>query len=166
MAERDDRLAPPVDQWIVGVAAVADLSLIAGRRGHRAEQMRLALEAVDLAGETGLLDAVEDGEVHTAHGVALAAEGRRDEALHALEKGVFLRRLWGQPLDLVDGLIELAAVVATTGDRDRAAELLDEAAALAAACRDPGALVAAHRGGPPGRADGPSRRRHRRAQRA
>ena len=134
-------LAPPVDQWIVGVAAVADLSLIAGRRGHRAEQMRLALEAVELAGETGLLDAVEDGEVHTAHGVALAAEGRRDEALHALEKGVFLRRLWGQPLDLVDGLIELAAVVATTGDRDRAAELLDEAAALAAACRDPGALV-------------------------
>ena len=28
-------LAPPVDQWIVGVAAIADLSLIAGRRGRR-----------------------------------------------------------------------------------------------------------------------------------
>ena len=35
--------------------------------------------------------------------------GRPEEALVALEKGVFLRRLWGQPLDLIDGLIELAA---------------------------------------------------------
>jgi len=38
-------LAPPADQWIVGVAALADLSLIAGLRGRRAEQMRLATEA-------------------------------------------------------------------------------------------------------------------------
>jgi LuxR family maltose regulon positive regulatory protein len=133
-------LAPPVDQWIVGVAAIADLSLIAGRRGRRAEQMRLADEAVALAGERGLLDAVEDGEVHTAHGAALAADGRLDEALVALEKGVFLRRLWGQPLDLVDGLIELATTFAATGDRARAAELLDEAEEHVAACRDPGAL--------------------------
>ena len=89
--------------------------------------MRLATEAVELAGECGLLDAVEDGEVHTAYGVALLADGRPEEALPALEKGVFLRRLWGQPLDLVDGLIELAAAVAATGDRTRAADLLDEA---------------------------------------
>ena len=66
-------LAPRADQWIVGVAAIADLSLIAGRRGRKTEQMRLALQAVDLARECGLLDAVEDGEVHTAHGVALLA---------------------------------------------------------------------------------------------
>ena len=59
-------IAPPSEQWIVGVAAIADLSLIAGLRGRRAEQMRLALEAVDLTREVGLLDAVEDGEVHTA----------------------------------------------------------------------------------------------------
>ena len=69
-------------------------------RGDRDEQMRLALEAADLARERGLLDAVEDGEVHTALGVALAADGRPAEALPALERGVFLRRLWGQPLDL------------------------------------------------------------------
>ena len=135
-------LAPRVDQWIVGVAAIADLSLIAGRHGRKTEQMRLALQAVDLAGECGLLDAVEDGEVHTAHGVALLADGRPDEALAALEKGVFLRRLWGQPLDLIDGLIELAAAVGATGDRLRAADLLDEAQDLVAGCRDAGALPA------------------------
>ena len=47
--------------------------------------------------------------MHTAYGVALAAHGRAEEALPALEKGVFLRRLWAQTLDLIDGLIALAA---------------------------------------------------------
>ena len=102
--------------------------------------MRLAVEAVDLTREVGLLDAIEDGEVHTAYGVALAAQGRREEALPALEKGVFLRRLWGQPLDLVDGLIALAASVAALGDRGRAADLFSEAEEIAAACRDAGVL--------------------------
>jgi LuxR family transcriptional regulator, maltose regulon positive regulatory protein len=135
-------IAPPTDQWIVGVAAVADLSLIAGVRGRRDEQMRLALEAVGLAREHGLIDAIEDGEVHTAHGVALAARGADAEAIAALERGVLLRRLWGQPLDLVDGLIELATVLAATGDRDRAGAAFAEAEALVAGCRDPGALPA------------------------
>ncbi len=35
-----------------------------------------------------------------ALGAALAAQGDVDQALAPLEKGVFLRRLWGQPLDL------------------------------------------------------------------
>ena len=76
-------LAPNTNQWIVGVAAIADLSLIAGMRGDRGEQMRLALEAAGLAREVGLTDAVEDGEVHTALGVALACEaGRLERQAH------------------------------------------------------------------------------------
>ena len=143
------RLAPPVEQWIVGVAAIADLSLIAGVRGNAPEQMRLARTAVELARERGLLDGVEVGEVHTAHGVALVAHGHPEEALGALERGIFLRRLWGQPLDLVDGLIALASTSAAVGDRDRAAESFDEAEAILAGCADPGALperLAAARG--------------------
>ena len=66
---------------MVGSGAIADLSLMAGMRGDRGEQMRLALAALDMAREHGLLDAREVGEVHTAYGVALAAEGRHDEAL-------------------------------------------------------------------------------------
>ena len=95
---------------------------------------------MDQAREQGLLEAREVGEVHTAHGVALAAHGRREEALPALEQGVFLRRLWGQPLDLADGLIALAAATAGVGDRERAAELFAETEALLAGCPDPGAL--------------------------
>jgi LuxR family maltose regulon positive regulatory protein len=135
-------LAPRTDQWIVGVAAVADLSLIAGRRGAHEDAMRLALEAVDLAGRCGLLDAVEDGEVHTAHGVALGAYGRWDKAIPELERGVFLRRLWGQQLDLVDGLIELGTGLAAAGERIRAIEAFDEAQELLARCRSAGALPA------------------------
>jgi DNA-binding CsgD family transcriptional regulator len=78
--------------------------------------------------------------VHTARGVALAAHGRREEALGELEQGVFMRRLWGQPLDLVDGLIALAPVVAATGDRGRAADLFDEAEAILAVCPSAGVL--------------------------
>ena len=135
-------LAPRTDQWIVGVAAIADLSLIAGRRGDRDEQMRLALEAVDVARSCGLLDAIEDGEVHSAYGVALIAQGRAEEAIPELERGVFLRRLWGQQLDLVDGLIELGTGRAVVGDARGAIDAFDEAGALLAACRDAGALPA------------------------
>ncbi len=140
--EETTRLAPATDQWIVGVAAIADLSLIAGRREDREEQMRLALEAVELARTCGLLDAIEEGEVHTAYGVALAAHGRLDEALPELERGVFLRRLWGQPLDLVDSMIELAAHLATAGARTRAGEVFAEAEQILAGCTDPAALPA------------------------
>ena len=128
-------LAPATEQWVVGSGAIADLSLMAGMRGDGADQMRLALEAREMAREHGLLDAREVGEVHTAYGVALAAEGRREEALPELERGVFLRRLWAQPLDLADGLIALAPVA---GERGPA--LFDEAEALLARCPDPGVL--------------------------
>ena len=124
------------------MAAIADLSLIAGIRGDRSEQLRLAREAVEVTREAGLLDAAEDGEVHTAYGVALAVHDRHDEALPALEKGVFLRRLWAQKLDLVDGLIALATTVEQLGDRDRAAHLFAEADELVRSCRDPGVLPA------------------------
>jgi LuxR family transcriptional regulator, maltose regulon positive regulatory protein len=140
--EETAELAPASEQWVVGVGAIADLSMIAGMRGRRAEQMQLATEAVDLARERGLLEAREVGEVHTAHGVALAAHDRREEALPALEQGVFLRRLWAQPLDLLDGLIALAPAVAAVGDRERAAELFREAEAITAGCRDAGVLPA------------------------
>ena len=55
---------------------------------------------------------------------------------------MFLRRLWGQPLDLIVGLLGLAPTVAAMGDAARAAALLAEAEALVAACRDAGVLPA------------------------
>ena len=86
-AEETVTLGRAAGQWIVTVAALADLSLIAGCAGA-GRAAAAGDEAVDLARERGLLDAIEDGEVHTACGVALAAQGRREEALPELEQGV------------------------------------------------------------------------------
>jgi ATP/maltotriose-dependent transcriptional regulator MalT len=133
-------LGPRAEQWIVAVASIADLSLIAGLRGRREEQLRLSEEAIRLARERGLLDSVEVGEIHTARGVALAAGGDLEGALPELEQGVLLRRLWGQQLDLADGLIALASTTAAAGRHERAAELFDEAGSILDGCPDPGAL--------------------------
>ena len=65
----------------------------------------------------------------------MVAEGRLAEALPELERGVFLRRLWGQPLDLVDSLIALAPRSPRLGDRDRAEASFAEAEAIVAALR-------------------------------
>ena len=140
--EETAAIAPEADQWVVGVGSIADLSLIAGMRGERAAQQRLAADAYELTRAHGLLDAIEDGEVHTAMGVALGAHGRHREALAELERGVFLRRLWGQKLDLADGLIALAAGHGALGDRAGEAAALDEAEVVLAVCADPGALPA------------------------
>jgi LuxR family maltose regulon positive regulatory protein len=140
--EETAALTPAAEQWVVGSGAIADLSLIAGMRGQRDEQRRLAEEALAMARDHGLLDAREVGEVHTAQGVALGAQGRHADALPELERGVFLRRLWRQPLDLADGLIALAPAVAAAGDGVRAAALFDEADALLKGCPDPGVLPA------------------------
>lgn len=133
-------LGPRAEQWIVATASLADLSLIAGIRGKPAEQALLAEEAATMAREHGLLDSVEVGEVHTARGVVLAAAGDDEGALRELERGVKLRRLWAQPLDLVDGLIALAAQLAACGEAGAAAERFAEAEAIVAGCPDPGAL--------------------------
>ena len=60
-------IAPPADQWIVGVAAIADLSLIAGhaRRPRRAAAPRATRRSSSRA-RSGCSTRVEDGEVHTA----------------------------------------------------------------------------------------------------
>jgi len=133
-------LGPPAEQWLVTTASIAQLSMIAGLRGRRDEQRRLADEAFAMARENGLLEAVEAGEVPTARGLALAAAGQYEAALPELEKGLMLRRMWGQPLDPADGLIALGTVTAAAGDRARAEACFDEAEALLATCADAGAL--------------------------
>lgn len=134
------RLGPRAEQWIVTTASIAQLSVIAGLRGRREEQQRLAAEAVALAAEKGLTDAVETYEVPTATGLALAARGAYHEARACLEQALMLRRLWGQPLDVGDGLIALGTVTAAAGDRAGADAHFDEAEALLRTCQDAGAL--------------------------
>jgi LuxR family maltose regulon positive regulatory protein len=138
---RPDEAAPRLEAArsgspLLGCAATAVLSRIAGGRGERDRALALAREARARAGEHGL----SLGMVPTALGAALAARGEADAAAPLLEEGLRLRREWGHPLELVDSLLVLAPLAAVVDGRPRAAALLAEAGALVAECGDPGSL--------------------------
>jgi ATP/maltotriose-dependent transcriptional regulator MalT len=131
--------AGPVNgRWLVTASGLAYRSLVAGERGHRDDQQRLAEEAADVA-EAHRLEEIR-GEVHVAMGVALAAHGSLDDALPYLDRGVDVLRS-GQPLDFALALLRLAEVLKALNRRTAAASAIAEAAATIADCPDPGRLV-------------------------
>ena len=142
--EETRRIGPAADQWVVDLRG-GRRPVAAGRAcaATATSSWRSRSRRVEMAREHGLLEAREVGEVHTAHGVALAAHGRREEALAELEQGVFLRRLWGQPLDLADGLIALAL----RGRRRARGDVFAEAERAARGLPGPGRAARAARGG-------------------
>ena len=162
---RDARPAPTSGSS--RVAAIADLSLIAGCAGSGASSCGWRTRPSTSRASAGCSDAVEVGEVHTARGVALAAHGRPEAALPELEQGVLLRRRWAQQLDLVDGLIALAA----GHRRDRRPRAGERAVRRGGGdpghVPRPGCAPAPARGGKArGRGRRPRRRAARRAERA
>ena len=125
-------------QWIVATSSLAYRSMIAGVGGRIEDQGVLAEQAQGMASGCGLEDVV--GEAHSAVGLSLAARGSFDKAVPLLARGVTVMRAWGQPTELIRSLVDLAPALAMAGQFDRAAEALDEARAIAAACPDPGDL--------------------------
>ena len=119
-------LAPAADQWIVGTGAIADLSLIAGLRGRPRSSCAWRPRPSTRRASRGCWRRARWARCtrRTASRWPRTVAARRH--CPQLEQGVFLRRLWGQPLDLADGLIALAAATAGAGDRERAAELFAE----------------------------------------
>ncbi len=148
-------LAPRTDQWIVGIGAVADLSLIAGMRGRRPSSSGSRRRRCAWRTSAGCWKRSRSARCtpRTASRWPQPAAARRRCA--ALEQGVFLRRLWGQPLDLADGLSRSSPAVAAAGDRARAAELFGEAEALLGAAATPACSPRGwpRRSAPPGSAD-------------
>src|SRR5262249_26448036 len=128
---------PASGRWFVVASALAFRSLVAGARGQRDEQRRLAERAATLAREREL---VESSDVHLALGASLAACGEPDEALPLLARSVTAARSLGRRLDLAHGLIHEASALEAMGRRDSAAVAIDEARATLDACPDPGIL--------------------------
>jgi LuxR family maltose regulon positive regulatory protein len=125
--------------WRTAAVATAELSLVAAQQGNLIEQQRLAEEASAYLEQHGLADSPgTTGEVHTARGAALAAQGLLSEAREALERGLELRP--STRLETLDAMLPLIPVVRGLGGHERAAALLAEAKAIAAECPDPGAL--------------------------
>jgi ATP/maltotriose-dependent transcriptional regulator MalT len=126
-------------RWLVAASGLAYRSLIAGDRGDLDEQRLLAEGAGELARDQGLEEI--RGEVHVAVGVSLEAQGRLEDALPHLARGVAVLRR-GQPLDLGMALIRYATALRTAGGREAAAGAIAEAGETLASCPDPGVLKA------------------------
>lgn len=128
--------APPV----LACAAAAVSSRIALTAGDAARATREVQRAQRLALEHGLDELPELGLVSTAAGLALDACGEHAAARRLAARGAALSRRFGHPLQAADALLALAQALGACGARAAAADLLREAAELAAECRDPGAL--------------------------
>jgi ATP/maltotriose-dependent transcriptional regulator MalT len=126
------------ERWLIAASALAYRSLIAGENGEPAEQARLAGEAHKLAHDHDV-DRVK-GEVDVAVGASLATEGRTDEALPVLARGISVLRKFGSPLDLANGLLCEARFLRSVGRDNAAASAIEEAAQAIETCRDPGVL--------------------------
>jgi LuxR family transcriptional regulator, maltose regulon positive regulatory protein len=128
-------LAPPREQWLVAVTALAVRSLLEGERRRLDQQAVLAEHAVQLAREHGLEEVA--GEVFVALGASLAARGQLTEGLAQLERGIAMLRIGGHPLPLplATALLHRAAVIRTMG-REDAAAAIEEARTAVDACPD------------------------------
>ena len=102
-------LAVASEHWLVATSSLAYGSLVAGERGHLEDQRRLADEGMELVRARGLEDV--NGEVQVAMGVFLAAVGRAADAPPLFERGVVALRVFGQPIELSNGLIHQATVL-------------------------------------------------------
>ncbi len=131
------RVAARVERWLLTSSGLAYRSLIAGERGRRDQQRRLAEEAAELTRVHGLEEI--SGETHIAIGVAFEADGDLGGALPHLERGVTVSRL-GQPLELALALIERARVLQAAGRREDASRVIADAAVTLDSCPDPGTL--------------------------
>jgi LuxR family maltose regulon positive regulatory protein len=129
---------PAHERWPVTASALAYRSLIAGERGRLGDQIRLAARGATVARDRGLAEV--RGEVDVAVGVSLRAQGRLEEALPYLERGMAVMWSAGQPLDFVLALIQLAAVLQATDRDEDAAATIEHAMAIVESCPDPGIL--------------------------
>jgi LuxR family maltose regulon positive regulatory protein len=105
------------------------LSIIAADEGHLEEAESLAREAQVLVSRFGLRSVPQSSWAPIALGYVLAKRGDLVEAQSALEGGISVRRSLPDlsPWPNLIGLLALAPVRASRGDRGRARELLAEA---------------------------------------
>ncbi|HUJ91470.1 MAG TPA: LuxR C-terminal-related transcriptional regulator [Gaiellaceae bacterium] len=133
----DDVAGAPL---LVRCAAQAVRSRIELERGREERALELARAADRTLRTEGLADLRELGMVATALGAAEAAVSPGSGALAQLERGIRLRRGWGNPLETADALIAAAPAAAFVLGRRQAATLLAEARRVVAGCADPGVL--------------------------
>jgi LuxR family maltose regulon positive regulatory protein len=116
-------------QPLLRMVSLSYLSIVAADEGHLEEAASLAREAHVLVGRYGLQGVPQSSWAPIALGYLLAKRGDLVEAQTALEDGLSTRRTLPSmsPWPTLIGLLALASVHASLGERDGARELLAEA---------------------------------------
>jgi LuxR family transcriptional regulator, maltose regulon positive regulatory protein len=116
-------------QPLLRMVTLSYLSIVASDEGHLKEAESLARQARALVGRFGLQGVPQSSWAPIALGYVLAKHGDLIEAQHALEDGLSTRRrLPGlSPWPTLIGVLALAPVYASRGDRSSARKLLAEA---------------------------------------
>jgi LuxR family maltose regulon positive regulatory protein len=134
LAEADRWFAEAVElsartgQVLAGGSSMGYRSLIAGERGDKDAQLRLADQALEFMRVHGLEDVGVDA--WHAVGVALAGQGRFVEARPVLARSVAVARFRGQPILVARALRSHAAVLRELGDVAEASRAEEEAASI------------------------------------
>ena len=122
---------PPV------ISCLGILAVIHWLDGEPTPATRLADEAIEITGHHGLAEYWTSAPAHTVLGEVLLAQGRRDQALAKLGRGLELARRGSGPLGVAAALVALAGAHPAPARRP----LLSEARRLLDTCPDPGPLA-------------------------
>jgi LuxR family maltose regulon positive regulatory protein len=127
-------------QPLVRIAVLFELSVVAVEEGHLEEAESLAREARALVDRFRLHRIPQSTLAHIALGHVLAERGKPDEAQTELESALSVRRILPNlsPWPTLIGLLALAQVRLTRGDRVGARAVLAEARAILEAVPDAG----------------------------
>jgi LuxR family maltose regulon positive regulatory protein len=113
---------------LIGILALATLSLIAVARGDIARAESLADTARGLATRDDLAEAPQGSLAYTATGAVRAAQGRLGKAREEFEHAVWSRRKPGMsPWATLEGELRLAQVLIDLGDTAKAGALIEDA---------------------------------------
>ena len=129
-----------IDQPVLRTTVLCIVSFVAADQGRLEEAESRAREARAVVVRYGLEWIPQSSAVPIALGLALAERGKVTEAEDELERGLSSRRRFPylSPWPTLVGLLALAPVKATRGDRDDARALLAEARAIVEAFPDAG----------------------------
>jgi LuxR family maltose regulon positive regulatory protein len=125
---------------VLRITVLCTLSFVSADRGQLEKAESYAREARAVVNSSGLEWIPQSSAVPIALGLALAERGKVIEAEDELERGLSARRrfLYLSPWPTLVGLLALAPVKATRGDRGVARTLLAEARAIVEAFPDAG----------------------------
>lgn len=122
-------------------SARGQLALLLADRLQLGEARNLAKYGLQLAVRSGAQDLPQTSMIYIALGVVSRREGRTEEAIEHLERGVRLAR-YRRPTEAAYAILTLAGVLRKV-DNERARELVAEARSLLEECEDPGQLLLA-----------------------